>query len=83
MNSEHTGGQMKISSDLKNLGLTHNTLEIGRDGGLDGIENVFTFDFDQVTGAVASKKVHSILQIKIIILNCFQPFKGLTLCIFC
>ncbi|MDX5585989.1 MAG: hypothetical protein QNK20_13935, partial [Aureibaculum sp.] len=50
MNNEHPGGQMKISSDLKNIGLTHNTLEIGRDGGLDGVENVFTFDFDQVTG---------------------------------
>lgn len=62
MNNDHPGGQMKISSDLKNLGLTHNTLEIGRDGGLDGVENVFTFDFDQVTGVVASKKVHSILR---------------------
>ena len=76
MNNEYTGGQMKISSDLKNLGLTHNTLEIGRDGGLDGIENVFTFDFDKVTGAVASKRVHSILTDRNNTIELFSSVQG-------
>ncbi|MDX5583590.1 MAG: hypothetical protein QNK20_01480, partial [Aureibaculum sp.] len=73
---EHPGGQMKISSDLKNIGLTHNTLEIGRDGGLDGVENVFTFDFDQVTGTVASKKVHSILRDQNNTIELFSTVQG-------
>ncbi|MDX5583589.1 MAG: hypothetical protein QNK20_01475 [Aureibaculum sp.] len=64
MNNENTGGQMKISSDLTTLGLTHNTIEIGRDGGLDNAESIFTFDFDNVSGSVTNKITYSILNDK-------------------
>ena len=64
MNNENTGGQMKISSDLKTLGLTHNTIELGRDGGLDDAESIFTFDFDNESGSVTNKITHSILKDK-------------------
>ena len=62
MDSNNPSGQMKISSDLENLGMSHNTIEIGRDGGLYGVENVFTFNFNQETGEITSKIVHSILK---------------------
>lgn len=55
---------MKISSDLKTLGLTHNTIELGRDGGLDDAESIFTFDFDNESGSVTNKITHSILKDK-------------------
>jgi hypothetical protein len=61
MNNEYTGGQMKISSDLKNLGMTHNTIEIDRDGGLGSVENVFTFDFNKDNGVVSSMNIQSVL----------------------
>ena len=64
MNNEKTGGQMKISTDLKKLGLTHNTIEIGRDGGLDAVESIFTFDFDNESGSVTNKITYSILKDK-------------------
>jgi len=62
MNSQNQGGQMKISSDRQNLGLVHNTLKIGRDGGLDGVENIFTFAFNSETGSISSRNTHSILK---------------------
>ena len=62
INEDHTGGQMKITSDLKNLGMVHNTQEIGRDGGLEGVESIFTFEFDQISGSVSSIMLHSILK---------------------
>jgi len=62
MNSENQGGQMKISLDLLNLGLVHNTLKIGRDGGLDSVENIFTFEFNSETGGISSRNTHSILK---------------------
>jgi hypothetical protein len=64
MNNEYTGGQMKISSDLKNLGMTHNTIEIDRDGGLGSVENVFTFDFNKDTGVVSSMNIQSVLVVQ-------------------
>ena len=62
INEDNTGGQMKITTDLKNLGMVHNTQEIGRDGGLEGVESIFTFDFDQASGSVSSIMLHSILK---------------------
>jgi len=61
MNTENTGGQMKITADHKKLGMVHNTMEVGRDGGLEGLENVFTFDFDRSNGTVSSMMVHTLL----------------------
>lgn len=76
MESDKPGGQMKISSDLENLGMSHNTIEIGRDGGLDGVENVFTFNFNKETGEITSKIVHSILRDHTNTLNCVSSSFG-------
>lgn len=59
MNNDYTGGQMKISSDLTSLGMTHNTIEIDKDGGLGSAENVFTFDFNKDTGIVSSMNIQT------------------------
>ncbi|MDX5585889.1 MAG: hypothetical protein QNK20_13420, partial [Aureibaculum sp.] len=76
MDSDNPGGQMKISSDLENLGMSHNTIEFGRDGGLYGVENVFTFNFNQETGEITSKIVHSILWDHTNTLNCVSSSLG-------
>ena len=64
MNNEYTGGQMKISSDLTSLGITHNTIEIDKDGGLGSAENVFTFDFNKDTGIVSSMNIQTALVVE-------------------
>ncbi len=43
---------MKISPDGQTLALIHNTLD-GRGDPEDGVQSIFTFDFDSTTGAVS------------------------------
>ena len=49
---ENHGGHMKISPDGQTLALIHNTLD-DRGDPLDGVQSIFTFDFDSTTGAVS------------------------------
>lgn len=52
LSAENHGGHMKISPDGQTLALVHNTLD-SRGDPEDGVQSIFTFDFDSTTGAVS------------------------------
>ena len=55
---DYPGGQMKISPDGTTLAMVHNTVD--EKGPSSGVENVFSFDFNMLTGAVTSKNTYAL-----------------------